>query len=636
MKTSQNFNFRKMWEKKLKYKWKYLNHENLYTTKVSDIKPTFWQFIGPGNSFRDQASFYSRLAPMQSPMYSRMDMKNRFFVVPLRKLQPDFEQFATSIPTDNRKMIHTTIEDMFLATYDGISSQHYATHRNTLEEFIGVAPVLDNFYNYFNYLEVNSWQYEPIPQTVAGPTYVMLCKTALGDVDGIADYILARGWKNIEDQQIIDYWNSIKDEIVNLLPFMAYHKIYDDWIIDSRFTPNYLDSLYETIQDDASGYPYISYQDSFTVTFNGVNHTNGILEFLLTTRTANYPKDYFTTCGDGAQAGPLLSIGAQRLDIYGSISQQFNPPDTPIQINPGRATEYSSDNTPDARVKFDNVGHYLEYPDGTTATFQRPDFKVGEVWAEVNDADLITPIKLRYQMAWQRFLERMDSGGNERYNDFVFGMFGIRIPDMYLRRSVLVGSSSTPVHVEEVVAQADGEANEIAANLGDYVGRAYYKGRTRQIRGRVVEHCIFMSISYTTAQQYYWQGMRRDLTRVDNLAFPHPIFQHVGEEQVYNREIYFGDRNSEPFGYQYRYAFDQTALDEIHGEMRGDLMYWHTGRNMVDTPSLGQNFIRQKHEDSDRVFAYADSRSTPIIVYSRHNFFHKMPLSNSVGNGSIG
>ena len=126
---------------------------------------------------------------------------------------------------------------------------------------------------------------------------------------------------------------------------------------------------------------------------------------------------------------------------------------------------------------------------------------------------------------------------------------------------------------------------EFAVFFGEFVGRATVQGKSRSIRGRVQEHCVYMTLQYIVPQQYYTQGIRKDLTRIDNMLFPHYIFQNVGDEPVYTKELFIGAESDKMFGYNYRYASEQIALDEIHGSFCTDLRYWTPGRLMVVEPA---------------------------------------------------
>lgn len=610
-------------------KWKNKVHDNLYTTRIGEIKPVDWRYLTPSDSFRNNITSYARLAPLQSPIFSRIDLKTRAFAVPLRKLMPDFEDYISSPPSDERQMIHTDIFNIVLA----FRTINYICFKpGTLEDFLGYGPVVDNLYNYGLYLnDPSNHSFTSVPNDAVyafGLDFII--KTFNGQAYPTAEGAAFFGYDlSAFGSDLVAMVNSICYTKVSLMPLLAYHKIYDDWLRDPRLEPDISSQLFDQI-DSISTYPSIRYNDTFNVSYDGHTTVHNLLRFLFTERFANYPKDYFNTCGDGAQIGPALQIGAQRLDLYGSVNSYIGG-GLPMQTSAGNPTQITSPSGLPIEQKLYNTGYYLG-SDGN----QQGEFNVGDVWAQVNDADAITPTRLRYQMALQRFLERANIGGANRYNDFVFGEYGIRIPDPYMSRSIFLGGSSVPVVVDEVIAQADSQNSSVSSNVGEFVGRGSVRGRTRGIGGKVKEHCIYMTLQYIVPQQYYWQGIRKDLTRLDNMLFPHYIFQNVGQEPVYKKELFVGSPEDEMFGYNHRYAFEQIALDEIHGNFRSDLSFWRTGRNITHIPHLGNGFIAISPNDASRVFAYSDSRNMPFYIFTRHNFYHKMPLGNNTGDGRIG
>lgn len=603
-KKSQNLNFKSVDGARIPRQWKNKVHDNLFTTRIAEIKPIHYDYLQPGDVFRDRITTYTRTAPLEAPIFSEVKQKHRVYCVPMRKLMPDFEEFRVSHPSDDEKFIYTTLFDLF--SVNGIGS---IGENGTIEEFLGFPQVCRQWILTINHI-AGTQVFDPDNYIYATIVNSMLTS-----------------YKKPSDTYH-DVTVSMLDMPISLMPFLAYKKIYYDWYNDSRFYPDESEQLFEQIEGVAT-YPYITYQDSFTVEFEGQTAARNILRWCIDEEFVNYPKDYFTTCSDGSQQGPLLSIGPERLDIYGSVLANQGLQEDWVNIVGSPVLHNGPASADTVNKMYSTAMEQNEVQPHDLAG-------VGEVWAQVNEADLITPTKLRWQMALQRFTERTNSSGKVRYTDFVFGQLGIRIPDPYLQRSVFIGGTQAPVIVDEVLAQADGSANNYSNNLGEFVGRASLRNSSRGIRGRVAEDCIMMTISFIQPQQYYWQGFNHRLLKINNTSFPHPDFQRVGEAPVNNEELFFGEGVGEPFGYNFRYAADQMALDEIHGDFRGSLAFWHTGRDMPYNPALGFGFLRVQPQDHNRIFAYTASRSMPFYCFTRHYFFHKMPLSSNKAEGRIG
>lgn len=608
MKHSQNQNFLKVHTGLIPHRWKNKVHDCLFTTRMGEIKPIHWEHVQVGDTVSDRINTYTRTAPIEAPIFSNVHQTHRVYAVPMRKLMPDFEEFRMSNPSDNKLYVYTTFWDCVQAL-SSLGRGNF-TQNGTIEEFIGLPNVFRNFILYVNH--------DSGTQVLDPDNFIY----------GNALSLVTLHYSD-SSQAYYDVAHDLFDYRFSLVPFLAYKKIVFDWYRDKRFIADEFEFLYEQL-DSLTNYPYITSSDTFTINWNGQTVTRNVLAWLLNEEFVEYPKDYFTTCGDGSQQGPDLVLGPQKLDIYGSVATQTTG--NQFQTVVGTPDNFISADTPISRQRQYNVAHYTD-PDA-----QLPNglnYKVGDVWAEVNNADLITPVKLRYQMALQRNLERKNSAGPE-YSDFIFGQIGIRIPDQYLRKSVYMGGTRAAIVCDEVIATSDGSANSISSNLGEFAARGAFRNSSRGIRAFLNEDVVVMTVSFIQPQQYYWQGLPKKLSALDNLSIPHPDFQNVGEEPVLNSELFLADDPDGIFGYNFRYAAQQVAMDEIHGDFRGNLAYWHTGRDMPYRPSLGHGFMRVQPGDHNRIFAYTGSRGMPFYCFTRHYFYHKMPLRNTQAEGRIG
>lgn len=105
----------------------------------------------------------------------------------------------------------------------------------------------------------------------------------------------------------------------------------------------------------------------------------------------------------------------------------------------------------------------------------------------------------------------------------------------------------------------------------------------------------------------YFQGVPRMLTRTgDKFDYPFPEFQHIGEEPIFNYEIFpTGTDDSDEWGYKPRYAEWKFIPDTIHGEFKTTLDFWTMTRNFAGRPALNKTFIYTEDIDTicDRIFA---------------------------------
>ena len=582
-------------------------HDNLFTTSWFALNPTLWECLEPGDPFKHQVSNYGVAAALAAPAFSRVQLKTRSFCVPVRKLIPNAEEFFGSSPSDGLLEPYTKIVDLISLGVPG----SYTAKPGSLEDFIGVPDLVWAFVYLCNHVHTLDSNVPAYSLDQSGYVKALAALAQLSDFGN--------------DEVIAWYGTRIR-----LLPFLAYQKIFHDWYTDLRFAPDHFEALYDAMES-FQDYPYVKHTDFYNYEWNGGTYQANALMFLLATRPALYDKDYFTTCSDGQQQGPDLGLLPSRLDIIADMAANAGPQSwwQPVAANP---TAYNGPLSGDTRVKMFAGAH--DY-NGVTDAIPG----VGELYAQINDADQITPVKLRWQEALQRYAERNNSIGGKipRYNDFVFGHFGVRVPDQFLQRSFFVGGTRDYLNINEVMIKADGTDGTNSSIAGEYVGSGKVKGVSPLMRGRVKEHCVYMTLTYIVPQNFYWQGLGRRLTNLSNLDWPAPELQFVGEEPVFKKELVFGPNMDQIFGYQSRYAWAKWMPDEIHGEFKSTLSYWHTGREFDHAPVLGLSFLEPSVNDGhDRILALSSDVAAPFRVFQRHRFMHNMPLMSARANGVIG
>lgn len=396
---------------------------------------------------------------------------------------------------------------------------------------------------------------------------------------------------------------------VRLAPFCAYQKLRYDWFTDLRMNDNVHEKWIEYISDEDNYNSYVTWRDSFLYE-SEISSTNVriyTLSWLLTAFVIDYEKDYFTTAAFEPQAGQSPVIGPSRLNLLFDVGEGV----TNTKLYPTTGPVTSGD-----------TGKLHLSVNGTT------NVNLGEVWAQVNESDEITPLKLRWQMAFEALLERRNISGYNRYTDLVLGQYGIRIPDQFLQRSVYLGGFKTFINTNLVVAKADGQNEQASSILGEFGSYGYGYSRGPRMAGRFRnEHAIIIGVNYVVPQNYYTQGLPTRLTDIHVLDHPHWQFRNVGEQPILNREIFLGADPKSTFGYQKRYSDKKFMFDEIHGDFLYSLRYMHTGRKFYSQPSLNQNLLSLRGQDGHNdVLAVLPRQALPFWCEHYITFKHWMTV----------
>jgi len=155
--------------------------------------------------------------------------------------------------------------------------------------------------------------------------------------------------------------------------------------------------------------------------------------------------------------------------------------------------------------------------------------------ADLSAATAATINQLRQSFQIQKLLER-DARGGTRYTEIIRAHFGVMSPDARLQRPEYLGGSSVPVSVTPVAqtsptgTYAETPQGNVAA-FGTVVARA-------SCGQSFTEHGYILGLVCVRADLTYQQGVRRHWLRSTRYDFYFPAFAMLGEQPVYQQEIY--------------------------------------------------------------------------------------------------
>lgn len=312
---------------------------------------------------------------------------------------------------------------------------------------------------------------------------------------------------------------------VNLLPFLAYHKIWDDWyrdtLVQQPFFVDGIDVTTEYASRSAAIMPFVRTSGVLDNSTSYVN-TGSCLGYngrdVRSLCQRNFAKDYFTTMTTQPQSGSASEL-------------QFNIPTDGLPID----------------------GSYV----------------VGDVTGS------FTIASLRAANALQKWLERNNIGGT-RYYDQILAHFGVMPPDANVNRAVLLGSMTQPVIVNSISKTNESAAeskNPYSSSTGAQFGRGLSFGKGRLVdKFEVKEHGFIITLFSLVPHAYYSTGVRRYLGRSGSGTFAFPEFAGIGDQEVYTSELVgtWSQVDTIPWsqriaGYNQRYSEYKFHDDEVHG-----------------------------------------------------------------------
>jgi hypothetical protein len=434
-----------------------------------------------------------------------------------------------------------------------------------------------------------------------------------GGEDGLSDPAFpiiqpVAGTNTIESGSIWDYLGlptgttaaatsaDYQGESFSALPIAAYNKIYNEYYRDQNLITTPLpDSLIdgdntELIYADALG--------------------NKMSEM----QKRAWQHDYYTSALPWTQKGPeaTIPLGTTAPLTYGD----YGSPDRtairkPYSVDP--TAYYATSSLADLETSGSGLIQNL------TTNIGDWNMDVTSTHAvDLSQATASSINDLRRAFRLQEWLERNARGGS-RYIEIIMAHFGVKSSDSRLQRPEFLGGSATPVTISEVLqtSSTSGEPDP----QGNMAGHGVSVGASKKVSYFCEEHGLIMGLMTVMPKSAYQQGMPKLYKKYDKFDYFWPAFQSIGEQPIYNEELYFDNSdslNDGIFGYTPRYAEYKYIPSTVHGEMRNTLNFWHMGRVFDTRPSLNQDFIECDNAEVERIFAVnTDAENLYVYLHNK-------------------
>lgn len=232
--------------------------------------------------------------------------------------------------------------------------------------------------------------------------------------------------------------------------------------------------------------------------------------------------------------------------------------------------------------------------------------------ADLSETTAISMTDLRKAGALQRYFEILTRGGS-RYIEAIKSFFGVSNGDARLQRPEYLGGGTSRIITSEVLQNSEGTETSPQGNMAGHAFgdiNALRNGFTKKF----TEYGILMGLVSIVPETSYFQGLPKFFSKTTPYDWLNPIFQHLGEDGIKNKEVYASSANPENiFGYNRRYYEYADYQNEVHGDFRGSLDYWHMARKFSEEPALNSSFIEA--DPTTRIFAYEEGDTCLLDMY---------------------
>lgn len=499
-----------------------LSHGTKFSCNFSKLIPFMCQEVLPGETWTVSTQGFVRFLPLVTPMMHHIDVKMWYFFVPNRLVNEHWRDFITygvdgpnaSLAPKFAKPFVDVVTNNILGTGGKLSYTDFSD--GSLMDFLGF----------------------PTPS--------------------------ASDWDNFAGTDGVPS--------VDLMPFIGYHLIYNEYFINRNVQSN-LDSSLEKARE------YVGKQ---SLTGN---------EWLFKLHDVNWNMDYFTSCLPFVQRGVAAPI-----PISGNIellNNDYNGASTVAKPSQGEAPTqpYDSDIKTDEssnlqadridgsgaqNIQLDITGHTEARFSGSTAT--------------IND--------LRWATRLQNWMEKSARVGS-RYIEQIKAHFGVTSSDARQQRPELLGAGQFPIVISDVEQTSD--TNQQTTPQGNLAGKGTGFGISKGWKKNFEEHGFLFGIMTISPRAVYKNIFPRQFLRFNPMDYYFPEFQYLGEQSVTKREVSPSFKNSDSaynnslFGYQQRFAEYRYIPSTVHGDFKSDaaLSKWVMCRELGKV-ALNDDFVRQQ------------------------------------------
>ena len=424
----------------------------------------------------------------------------------------------------------------------------------------------------------------------------------------------------------------VKNKIkVNALPARAYAMIYNEWFRDENLEAplmlGYKKSDDGGVNNNPKGEEYQKANDPAYTT-----NTNEAQLYARKPAKAGKFHDYFTSCLPSPLKNDPVEIS---LTGNAPVGLYKNNKLTEFGTASGNAGIYFGEANSASILNSQN-GDRTSIVNGKTKP-TGGDMDVAYLAANLSDVSAISIQDLRMAIALQHIFEA-DARNGTRYREFLSGTWGVTSPDSRLQIPEYIGGQRIAINVNQVVqtSQTDPTTGQALGNTAAYSLTTCSK---EMVDYAATEYGYIIGLAVVRVEHSYQQGLATKWTRGGRFTYYDPRLAALGEQPVYNREIYAQGtaEDDEIFGYQEAWADYRYKPSYVTGEMRSNyqtsLDAWHYADDYDKLPKLSAEWIQEGTQNIDRTIAVTSAKSHQFLCdfYFTEEWYREMPIYSIPG-----
>lgn len=238
---------------------------------------------------------------------------------------------------------------------------------------------------------------------------------------------------------------------------------------------------------------------------------------------------------------------------------------------------------------------------------------------------------LRQAFAMQRLFEK-DARGGTRFREIILTHFGVKTSDSRVQVPEFLAGKRIPISMTAVPQTS---ATSDVSPQGNLAAYSHTLDSSSLFTYSATEPGFIMGLCCVRTDHSYSQGIQKKWSRKRRFDFYWPVFANLGEQPIYNRELYLGNTSDEVFGYneawaEYRYE-PNTVAGALRPDYEGTLAAWTYADWFSETPTLSPEFIYENRNNVDRTLAVKSTTEDQFIA----DFFFNLTVTRPMPLYSI-
>lgn len=491
-----------------------LSSKKLFTAKIGEILPVYWQIAIPGNKYRISSDWFTRTVPVNTAAYTRIKEYYDFYSVPLRLISRSLPQAFTQM-TDYMTSAASNSENTAQ-----LARVPYVTQAS-LSDYLALANCQD---------QTNTRDDAGLPLVYGSCKLLdmlgygsMIASSNTGKAAITQKYL---GLENLSDA--VNPLVYATSQTVSALPFLAYQKVYFDFYSNSQWEK------------------HLAY--SYNVDYWTGDTSISLSADMVKLRYANYPKDYF--------------MGILPNSQYGSVAVM------PQLYSHKPSTAIFTASTLNFGDGFGDVDHLQVVADSLYVTPAQKSSVSRDVYLN-SDLSALSIRATEYLQRWKEVVQF----SSKDYSDQMAAQFGIKAPEYMGNHAHFIGGWSSVLNINEVVntnldtdsSQASIAGKGVSSNSGHTL--TYDCGAEHQV---II--CVYHAVPLL---DWDLTGQAPQLTVTSVSDFPQPAFDQLGMQTVPALNLHNnpGLSTSGSLGYNLRYWQWKSSIDTVHAGFRKGAAY---------------------------------------------------------------